>query len=176
MASFHTHSSFAAQFSTAVLCFHRHSRVGRSFLELLSSFSVSPKRHLVSACCCLPTSCQLRFPSHGLRGKRRQKRTRPIHHSLFFALAPRHPAPAHPRTTLAYLVAFVKRQGVCVGHDPAVGAPLVGALEWARRVAHTSRRFEGVKESWNKLLTTESQRHRGLKSKGLFSVPLCLCG
>ena len=49
MASFHTHSSFAAQFSTAVLCFHRHSRVGRSFLELLSSFSVSPKRHLVSA-------------------------------------------------------------------------------------------------------------------------------
>jgi hypothetical protein len=83
VASFHTHSSFAAQFSTAVLCFHRHSRVGRSFLELLSSFSVSPKRHLVSACWACQRSCQLRFPSHGLRGKRRPKRTRPNPCSLF---------------------------------------------------------------------------------------------
>jgi hypothetical protein len=72
---------------------------------------------------------------------------------------------------LAYLFPAVKRKKGYVAQEP-VGAHLVGALKWARRVAPTARRFEGVKESWNKLLTTETPSHRGLKSKGLFSVLL----
>jgi hypothetical protein len=52
-------------------------------LKLLSSVFVCPRRHLVSACCARQRSCQLRFPSHGLRGSRCPKGTRPIRHSLF---------------------------------------------------------------------------------------------
>jgi hypothetical protein len=46
--------------------------------------------------------------------------------------------------------------------------------KYAFAAAHASRRSEGVKESRNKLFTTETQRHRELKRKGPFSAPLWL--